>query len=39
MEVYKRAKDKIFKEFNVTKWEDIPATKYNAVQAFIEECL
>ncbi|MDU3581117.1 MAG: Rha family transcriptional regulator [Clostridium butyricum] len=39
MEVYKRAKDKVFKEFNVTKWEDIPATKYNAVQAFIEECL
>ena len=39
MEVYKRAKSKIFKEFNVTKWEDIPATKYNAVQAFIEECL
>lgn len=39
MEVYKRAKSKIFKEFNVTKWEDISATKYNAVQAFIEECL
>lgn len=39
MEVYKRAKAKIFKEFNVTKWEDISATKYNAVQAFIEECL
>ena len=39
MEVYKRAKAKIFKEFNVTKWEDIPATKYNTVQAFIEECL
>ncbi|WP_154826765.1 hypothetical protein [Clostridium butyricum] len=39
MEVYKRAKDKVFKEFNITKWEDIPATKYNSVQAFIEECL
>lgn len=39
MEVYKRAKQKIFEEFNVTKWEDISATKYNAVQAFIEECL
>ena len=39
MEAYKRAKAKIFKEFNVNKWEDIPATKYNAVQAFIEECL
>lgn len=39
MEVYKRAKQKIFQEFNVTKWEEISATKYNAVQAFIEECL
>ena len=39
MEVYKRAKAKIFKEFNVNKWEDIPATKYNAVKAFVEECL
>lgn len=39
MEVYKKAKLKIFEEFKVTKWEDIPATKYNAVQAFIEECL
>lgn len=39
MEVYKRAKAKIFEEFKVTKWEDIPATKYNSVQAFIEECL
>lgn len=39
MEVYKKAKSKIFSEFNVTKWEDISATQYNAVQAFIEECL
>lgn len=39
MEVYKRARQKIFKEFNVAKWEDIPATKYNSVQAFIEECI
>lgn len=39
MEIYKRTKEKIFKEFKVTKWEDIPATKYNVVQAFIEECL
>lgn len=39
MEVYKKAKDNIFKEFNVTKWEDIPIGKYNAVEAFIDECL
>lgn len=30
------AKDKVFKEFKVYKWEDIPVTKYNAVEAFIE---
>ena len=39
MEIYKKAKSKIFKEFNVYKWEDIPATKYFSVQAFIEECI
>ena len=39
MEIYKKAKSKIFKEFNVCKWEDIPATKYFSVQAFIEECV
>lgn len=39
MEVYQKAKNKIFKEFKVTKWEDIPIGKYNAVEAFIDECL
>lgn len=39
MEVYKKAKLTIFNEFKVTKWEDIPITKYNSVSAFIEECL
>lgn len=39
MEVYQKAKDKIFKEFNVTKWEDIPVGKYSTVEAFIDECL
>lgn len=34
---YINAKDKIFKEFNVFKWEEIPVGKYNAVFAFIEE--
>ena len=34
---YINAKDKIFKEFNVFKWEEIPIGKYNAVFAFIEE--
>ncbi|WP_035293747.1 hypothetical protein [Clostridium sp. KNHs214] len=34
---YRKAKGKIFKEFGVVKWEDIPASKYNAVHAFIEE--
>lgn len=36
MEVYKKAKSKIFKEFKVYKWEEIPVTKCNAVEAFIE---
>lgn len=39
MEVYKKAKRQIFSEYNVSKWEDIPATKYNSVSAFIEEAL
>lgn len=34
---YIKAKDKIFKEFNVFKWEEIPIGKYNAVFAYIEE--
>lgn len=36
MEVFKKARSKIFKEFKVYKWEDIPVTKYNTVEAFIE---
>ena len=36
MEVYKKAKSKIFKEFKVYKWEEISVTQYNAVEAFIE---
>ena len=39
MDIYKKAKNKIFREFNVFKWEDIPVDKYSAVQAFIEECI
>lgn len=39
MDVYKRAKNKIFREFNVFKWEDIPVDKYSEVQAFIEEAV
>lgn len=39
MDIYKKSKYKIFREFHVSKWEDIPASKYNSVQAFIEECL
>ena len=31
-----KAKNKIFKEFKVTKWEEIPIGKYNAVHSFIE---
>jgi hypothetical protein len=30
------AKKKVFKHFKVIKWEDIPVTKYNAVDAFID---
>jgi phage regulator Rha-like protein len=34
---YIKAKDKIFKEFNVFKWEEIPVGKYNTIFAYIEE--
>lgn len=33
---YLKAKKKIFKEFKVTKWEEIPIGEYNAVHSFIE---
>ena len=36
---YDIAKNKIFSEFNVTKWEEIPVCKYNKVFAFIEEVI
>ena len=39
MDIYKKAKNKIFREFNVFKWEDIPVDKYSEVQAFIEEAV
>jgi hypothetical protein len=35
--IYEKAKNKIFREFKVDKWEDIPASRYNSVYAFIEE--
>lgn len=31
-----KAKNKIFREFKVSKWEEIPIGKYNAVHSFIE---
>lgn len=34
---YIKAKNQIFKQFKVTKWEDIPVGQYNAVHAFIDE--
>lgn len=33
---YINAKSLVFKEFKVYKWEEISVTKYNAVEAFIE---
>ncbi|WP_346961793.1 hypothetical protein [Clostridium sp.] len=36
---YQNAKKKIFKEFDVIKWEDIPVNKYNTACAFIEEVI
>lgn len=36
---YTKAKKKIFKKFDVVKWEDIPAIKYNEVHAYIEEVI
>lgn len=34
--LYIKAKNKTFREFKVTKWEEIPVGKYNAVFAYIE---
>ncbi len=36
---YIAARDRIFKEFKVTKWEEISVKQYNAVEAFIDEVL
>lgn len=36
MPIYQKAKNKIFAEFGVYKWEDIPIGKYNQAYAFIE---
>lgn len=36
---YQIAKNKVFKEFDVIKWEDIPVNKLNNVYAFIEEVI
>lgn len=34
---YLKVKNMVFKEFNISKWEDISASKYNKVHAFIDE--
>ena len=36
---YIAARDKAFKEFKVTKWEELSVKQYNAVEAFIDEAL
>ena len=36
---YINAKNKIFKEFKVSKWEEIPIGEYNSVYAYIEELI
>lgn len=36
---YIAARDKVFKEFKVTKWEEISVVIYNAVEAFIDEVI
>lgn len=38
-ELYLKYKRKVFTEFHVSKWEDIPVTKQSYVYSFIEECL
>ena len=38
-DIYIRYKNKVFSEFNVSKWEDIPVLKQSSVFAYIEECL
>ena len=36
---YITARDRVFKEFKVTKWEEISVVIYNAVEAFIDEVI
>lgn len=36
---YVKAKNMIFKEFKVYRWEEIPVGKYNAVHAYIDEMI
>lgn len=36
-EVYRKAKRYIFKEFDVIKWEDIPANRFSEVYVYIDE--
>ncbi|EGT3606901.1 hypothetical protein FKF97_10890 [Clostridium perfringens] len=38
-DIYIKYKNKVFSEFNVSKWEDIPVLKQSSVFAYIEECL
>lgn len=37
--LYIKAKNRIFTEFHVSKWEDIPVIKQSSVYTYIEECL
>lgn len=34
--IYKKVKNIVFKEFKVTKWEEMPVNTYNKVYAFID---
>lgn len=38
-DIYIKCKNKIFTEFHVCKWEDIPVLKQSSVFSYIEECL
>lgn len=35
-QIYKNMKNRVFKEYNVFKWEDIPIGQYNKVYAYID---
>ena len=34
--LYKRAKYRVFKEYKVSRWEDIPVGRFNSIYAFID---